>query len=264
MTQTLMAAYLVPGKRFRLHHDGKYYRVVTVQEVPGTGQIRAVFDDPANTVHTFNSWAEQVIFPRRPDGSTIDWRLSDRAPFAWEVYPGDKLRNALEPELPIELTEPQLVTAIHTLVRQAEFDIYDIHTTCASDPGNHRYRFTQNELVTWPREEVQGLDGRRATKSGVLQWHGPYVRSDTGAVFYLAEHPTGRGRWPSYQGHPIQPYPHNADLPHRDEPYRFRFPWHDWDDRLIPGDPALPTGHVRAYRREGVMRWGSESHGEPR
>ena len=238
-----------PGDRYVIHHDGAYHSVLGIEH--GPSHIGVAFDD--GSTYQFPYWGGEVVFPRRPDGSTVDWRLADEPPLTTDVYPGDLLQNADLPEgvPPMALT-PQQVVSLRCLPKDFApgMRVYDLSTKTPGFRGIRRYRSAATERVTWPREEVQGLS-RRRKGPGKLEWFGPYVHEDSGAIFYFSRHPTGRGRWPSG----VDEYRPNAHY-ERGREYRLRFPTWDWDPALIPQAADLPVGRVKRAISDPTITWG--------
>lgn len=207
---------------------------------------RVVFFTTAGDQWSFAPF-EEVKFPRRNEvGTTYDHRESG-VPLAEHVYPGDKLPSVdgvLDGDEEFGIDPPQTVRSVIAKLNGSIPVVYITTTTGAQAPPN-TYAFMIGEPVVFPRPRTT-LPNDRPTATGELIWFGPYENVKTGALFQFAQHPHGRGRWPSWvpvYDPELQPLPDGKT-------HQCRYPKFDWDVDLRPSDPNLPRGHVRGPSRQ--------------
>jgi hypothetical protein len=169
-------------------------------------------------IHRFR-WDEKVIFPRRPDGSTINWFQGRKvAPTPEDIAVGDILPPNLPSAEELRRSNPfmastwdqhfQIVTRLYRSRTEGMY-VLKTHAPHHMNPNHdlgHPMRFTYNVFagrpVTFPREQYD----ERNIRSGNPEVFGPYewcARSDgtpgayRDAELWLYVHPSGRGRWPA-------------------------------------------------------------------
>jgi hypothetical protein len=160
---------------------------------------------------------ELVTFPRRPDGSILDWRNYEPAPYPAQLAIGDLL-NPITGPIPIE-GPPDMTAEEYQLHRRNKTQHVQVITRSAVNPGivvittsstydkTRRWVFGWDEQVIFPHE-------RRDRPTGYdpyairLEGYGPYLYVDPTTqdeyLYFLVTHPTGRGKWPAALAQPMQ------------------------------------------------------------
>lgn len=156
---------------------------------------------------------DKLKFPRRLDGSTRNWAALNEEPYPSDLAVGDVLppwdphpdQNPAYADWPDRRAliatwhrQVQEVTAIYT---QGNPNIIHVSTIRHWDNERRRYKFLVSARIRFPYQ--QPAFGRttefrpRGGSNGPFTAYGPYKwKVDDGTWLYLAEHPTGRGRWP--------------------------------------------------------------------
>ena len=238
------AASVCIGDTFRLRLTDKVKPMVVGTSLSDDGTtVTLMFDDHSH--YTFRTFDDPVMFPRRPDGSTIDWRRSDTPPTVHDLAYGDML-----PDYFTGLATDKWWMRVMSVTPPARSPHNLAVVTCQLPSDEFaRFVFAQTEPVVFPRElyDDTPMTRGRVHKTGNPEWFGPYRHRMTGARFMFTEHPFGRGRWPAS----IKPFDPQAEPLPNDECHRMRYPKSDWDWNLEPLEPNLPTGSARRVRRGG-------------
>lgn len=188
--------------------------------------VEVTFPDDSTDVRiktTHGEWdfglEDPLVFPRRQDGSTIDWTAQeDEYPTPLEVRVGDLLRPE-STSMPnphrsgvMSLSEQSRTFALRNWRLQCRrvtaitahpnsLELIDVIMAVGQDI--RRYTFHKAERIgmqrtaTIDRARTAAMSYARATsKSSRPPTFGPYQRDDTEELVMIAVHPTGRGRWP--------------------------------------------------------------------
>jgi hypothetical protein len=152
------------------------------------------------------AWDQLLMFPRRQDGSVIDWRrVTDRVPQPVDIVVGDTLASP-EPFPDVEDDDAgklakSLWWAGHQVVTKmfhdAAFNHVAIRTYQDINYQTRTWRFHITEGVVFPRFEVRRPNGKSEFVDRTKQY-GPYTDVKTGNTHMFFVHPFGRGRWPSH------------------------------------------------------------------
>lgn len=156
---------------------------------------------------------DRLTFPRRLDGSVKNWFALNEEPYVtdlavgdilppWEPHPDENPAYAAFPDrsnlIATWQRQYQEVTAIFT---QGNPNIIHVSTIRPWDNERRKYQFLIAAKIRFPYQQPSFGPSRefrpRGTAGGPYKAYGPYKwKVDDGTWLYLAEHPTGRGRWP--------------------------------------------------------------------
>lgn len=156
---------------------------------------------------------EALVFPRRDLGRIVDWITADRLPVATELCVGDLLPpNESHPSLVFkDFNEwPDLQQAtVMKMYRDNRQEVRSVsvhprnesimRVTCAVVRLNEqanviRYDFDAATPIIFPRSASTRRPNYVPPKTLKFVAHGPYIGPS--GYLMLAQHPTGRGRWP--------------------------------------------------------------------
>lgn len=245
-------------------------------------------DDGRFLVKTnFGEWPfardEPILFPRRPDGSRIDWTQRDNLPHVRELCPGDivgpgkpspEIKRLLEmsgvetmDELKghpneefirkLHADESLVVRRISQYLKTDFWEVTCVPLKVSVGQKERRFKCAPAQLFD-PANHVPPKTVKEPRKTEYTQ-HGPYVDRVTGRVLFFAVHPTGRGRWASWLERPFPGLPDDGKI-HPSRPpsnasdiaafFEFRA------DERIP-DESLPELMV------GNVMWGERHPKDP-
>lgn len=206
-------------------------------------------------------------FPRRPDGTTKDWRKEDRDPLPRELAIGDTLppnttpmweRQSDDEELQFLLKTakvakyedlPEYIKQDHekkydasaqevTAIWATKHSANEWYVMCYDKAvrANRQYVCHTELPLTFPRLPKARVPGI-AREDAELITYGPYEHISKGDGRYLfAVHPYGRGRWPAF----LKEVDNNALILEDGEIRATRHPVVSWSKFNFVPDPPLP------------------------
>lgn len=226
-SETPMAVSASPGTILRKQHLTQAASHVLISTSPHPDGVHVIVTTNSGT-WTFRP-DELLDFPRRPDGSTVDWSLPDvRPPMAAELHVGDLLpppdgstrptatviaEDATDSQrATIEMLDRNLLNhweatrqrVVSITSHPQTIQILQVNTRFVESRGMLRWRILRDERVEFPRSASTSLTAARKKVRPKtfdelqLTGHGPYMdRRSPNDIVMLVDHPTGRGRWPS-------------------------------------------------------------------
>lgn len=267
-TLTPCAYEVVPGMPLRGQLPGFPHRVESRRYDETTGKYVIKTNQ--------GEWSffpgERVAFPRRPDGSTVDWRRAEKPPMLREVHVGDLLpekgpahewmpdpqQDARWEAVPQEKRDylenewrarGQEVMAI-TPAPKSDGHVFVI-TTRSLVHRNGRYFVRDDQPIRFPRGLPTTADQVAAPLKRPLEGWGPYLLN--GRYAFLIGHPHGAGRWPAWTKYPTR----IGSEVYVCKPPGKTAPWPELVGAHLDDDPAGPISRGFMFQRHvRDPKWG--------
>jgi hypothetical protein len=144
-------------------------------------------------------WDQMMVFPRRPDGSTKDWRNEKIFPTVRDVVVGD-IFACVDPKPDVNDEKMMKVwnaryQQVTRMYHAARYEFVRVQTFESAMYTTRTWNFHVTELIVFPRVETSLESNKRETIDRSKRY-GPYVDKQVGNTYMFLVHPTGRGRWP--------------------------------------------------------------------